>query len=89
MSTASSCQRFAELEWDIGICPLAPTAFNVLKANTKWVEYTSVGAAVIASRDMIYDDCCSDGCGDLATTHEEWVAAMEPCAPTPPCGIGG
>ncbi len=70
-------QRFAELEWDIGICPLAPTAFNVLKANTKWVEYTSVGAAVIASRDMIYDDCCSDGCGDLATTHEEWVAAME------------
>jgi hypothetical protein len=70
-------QRFAELDWDIGICPLAPTSFNALKANTKWVEYTSVGAAVIASRDMIYNDCCADGCGDLATTHEEWVAAME------------
>lgn len=70
-------KKFSELDWDIGICPLAPTPFNAVKANTKWVEYTSVGAAVIASRGTIYDSCCSDGCGILATTIEEWVEAFE------------
>lgn len=68
--------KFAALDWDIGICPLATTRFNAVKANTKWVEYTSVGAAVIATRGMVYDDCCDDGCGILASSHDEWVAAM-------------
>ncbi|MBC7802697.1 MAG: glycosyltransferase [Candidatus Parcubacteria bacterium] len=70
-------REFAALNWDIGICPLAPTRFNMLKANNKWIEYTSVGAAVIASRDTIYDECCSDGCGILAGTADEWLAALE------------
>jgi hypothetical protein len=68
--------KFAALDWDIGICPLAETRFNAVKANTKWVEYTAVGAAVVATRGMTYDHCCADGCGDLATTREEWVAAL-------------
>lgn len=70
-------QRFATLKWDIGICPLTPINFNMLKANTKWVEYTSVGTAVVASRNTIYDDCCADGCGILANTEEEWLAALD------------
>lgn len=68
---------FSALKWDIGICPLATTPFNMVKANTKWVEYTSVGAAVIASRGTVYDGCCADGCGILADTPEEWLAALE------------
>lgn len=70
-------RSFAELGWDIGICPLVGTPFNRVKSNTKWVEYTSVGAAVVASRDTVYDECCSDGCGILASTSEEWLQALE------------
>lgn len=70
-------KKFAELGWDIGICPLVSNAFNAVKANTKWVEYTSVGAAVIASAGTVYDTCCSDNCGVLATTVEEWRISIE------------
>ena len=64
-------------EWDIGICPLVPTEFNLSKANNKWVEYTAVGAAVIASAGTVYDDCSADGCGLLAESVDDWASALE------------
>ncbi len=67
---------FAGRNWDIGLCPLARTPFNIVKANTKWVEYTSVGAAVLATAGMVYDGCCSGGCGMLLR-DDEWLEAME------------
>jgi glycosyltransferase involved in cell wall biosynthesis len=70
-------QEFASRAWDVGICPLVPIDFNLMKANTKWVEYTSSGAAVVASRGTVYDDCCADGCGILAETEEEWSEALD------------
>ena len=70
-------QAFAERNWDIGVCPLVRSPFNEVKANTKWVEYTAVGAAVIASRDTVYDACGADGCAILADGPEEWLAALE------------
>lgn len=70
-------QCFAEYKWDIGICPLTPIHFNLMKANTKWVEYTSVGAAVVASRGTVYDEGSTDGCGMLADTEDEWLEALE------------
>ena len=73
---ASFIRDFAAREWDVGICPLAPIEFNLMKANTKWVEYTSCGAAVVASRNTVYDDCCADGCGVLAETEDEWFEAL-------------
>lgn len=69
-------QRLAEREWDIGICPLASIDFNLMKANTKWVEYTAVGAAVVASGKTVYDTCCEDGGGILAETEDEWYDAL-------------
>lgn len=69
--------EFGSREWDVGLCPLAPIPFNLMKANTKWVEYTSVGVAVVASRDTVYDGCCSGGCGLLAGSPDEWLAALE------------
>lgn len=69
--------EFAEYGWDIGICPLSPIEFNLMKANTKWVEYTTVGAAVVASRGTVYDECCAGGCGILADGVDEWLAGLE------------
>lgn len=69
--------EFAARGWHIGICPLSPIDFNLMKANTKWVEYTSVGAAVVASRGTVYDACCAGGCGILADGPEEWLSALE------------
>lgn len=70
-------EKFQQLRWDIGLCPLHVTPFNVVKANTKWVDYTSIGAAVIASRGTAYDDCCSGGCGELVSSLDDWSSAME------------
>ncbi len=73
---AKFLEEFATRGWDVGICPLVPIHFNLMKANTKWVEYTSSGVAVVASRGTVYDDCCGDGCGILATTEDEWFEAL-------------
>jgi glycosyltransferase involved in cell wall biosynthesis len=70
-------EDFAAREWDVGICPLTPIDFNMMKANTKWVEYSSAGAAVVASRGTVYDDCCAGGCGILAEGVEEWFSALD------------
>lgn len=68
--------KLAELRWDIGICPLARTDFNAVKTHIKWVEYSAVGAATVATRGMIYDTCCSEGRGLLVDTDEEWYTAF-------------
>ena len=70
-------QRFAQVEWDVGLCPLFPSTFNRCKADTKWVDYSAVGIAVIAAAGMGYDKVCADGCGVLADSPEEWIAAIE------------
>jgi glycosyltransferase involved in cell wall biosynthesis len=67
----------ASIEWDIGICPLTPINFNMMKSNNKWIEYSSVGAAVVASRGTVYDECCADGCGVLVATEDEWYSALD------------
>lgn len=69
-------KRLASLKWDIGICPLEKSEFNSVKANTKWVEYTAAGAAVIASSSTVYDDCCANGCGMLVDHSSEWAVAL-------------
>lgn len=70
-------QHFTALQWDIGLCPLHKTPFNLVKADTKWVDYSSIGAAVIASRSTAYDAACADGCGILVDSEEEWSAAID------------
>ncbi|MEK0446640.1 MAG: hypothetical protein RLZZ399_1961 [Verrucomicrobiota bacterium] len=76
-------QTFAGYNWDVGICPLTPIPFNLVKANTKWVEYTSVGVAVVASRSTVYDECCSDECGLLAESVDEWFEALDALISSP------
>lgn len=68
-------QKFSKMNWSIAICPLADTPFNSVKSNIKWVEYTSVGAAVIATKGTVYNDCCENDCGVL-TERNGWYDAM-------------
>lgn len=70
-------ERLASLKWTIGMCPLAPTPFNNRKTNTKWVEYSACGMAVVATRGTVYDACCADGCGMLVDGAEEWFGAFD------------
>jgi len=67
--------KFSSLGWDIGICPLADTYFNRGKTGLKWMEYTSIGAAVVATRGTVYDECCSDKCGILVD-DDGWFDAL-------------
>lgn len=67
---------FSNLDWQIGICPLVPIDFNFLKSNNKWVEYTSLGIAVVATKSTIYDECCADDCGLLANTIDDWFDSL-------------
>jgi len=69
-------QALADRHWAIGICPLAYTQFNSVKANTKWVEYTSSGMAVIASKGTVYDECAGAGRG-LLVGPDEWGTALQ------------
>ncbi|WP_187371474.1 glycosyltransferase family protein [Methylobacterium oryzihabitans] len=74
---AKFMDTLAGLSWTIGICPLVSAPFNAMKTDTKWVEYTACGFAVIASRGTVYDHCCADGCGLLVDGEDEWLRAFE------------
>lgn len=71
----SFLSALAEREWDVGICPLARTPFNEVKNINKWIEYTSVGTAVVATAGMIYDECCAEGAG-LLVDDDQWEEAL-------------
>ena len=69
-------RALADRKWDIGICPLAKTPFNEVKANTKWVEYTACGMATIASVGLVYDECAAGGRGRLIP-DDAWGQALQ------------
>jgi hypothetical protein len=68
--------RLRSLGWWIGLAPLEDNAFNRCKADTKWVEYSAAGMAVIASDLPVYHAACSGGAGLLAGPSAEWVDAL-------------
>lgn len=61
---------------DVGCCPLEARHFNTCKTPIKAWEYALSGAAVVAS-PTVYGQCVEDGrSGYLATTADEWEAAL-------------
>ena len=63
---------------DIGLCPLdASVDFNRYKSPIKWMEFTALGAAVVAQNMPPYSESCRDGeTALLASTPDEWTAAI-------------
>jgi hypothetical protein len=56
--------------WDIGIAPLADTAFNQGKSAIKALDYAALGLAVLASDVPAYRGSLADGAGaDGAGAH--------------------
>lgn len=64
------------LGWWVGLAPLQDNVFNRCKADTKWVEYSMAGMAVVASDLPVYHRACADGAGILAGSTRDWTEAV-------------
>ncbi len=73
----SFLQQLASRRWSIGICPLADLEFNGYKTSTKWLEYSCVGTAVVASDHPVYRDVIGTDCGLLIEQPADWPHALE------------
>jgi GT2 family glycosyltransferase/glycosyltransferase involved in cell wall biosynthesis len=61
--------------WDIGIAPLADTAFNRGKSAIKTFDYAALGLAVLASDVPVYRGSPADD-GLVANTEAAWFAKL-------------
>lgn len=73
---SSFIPHLRSLGWWVGLAPLEDTSFNRCKADTKWVEYSLAGMAVVASDLPVYRRGCDGGGGMLARTPAEWTSAV-------------
>lgn len=65
-SYADFLKTLGTLNWDIGMAPLVNGEFNMCKAPTKYIEYTSAGIPIIASNFSVYSDVIPEGGGILS-----------------------
>jgi hypothetical protein len=71
------------LGWWVGLAPLEDNVFNRCKADTKWVEYSLAGIAVVASDLPVYRHACANGAGILAASGASWSRAIYDLICTP------
>lgn len=63
---------------DVGIVPLAPTAFNSSKSRLKGIEFMAVGVPWVASPRAEYRKLQKDaGCGFLAEKPKDWYTMVK------------
>ncbi len=67
------------VHWDIAVAPLLDTPFTQCKSDIKFLDYSALGAATIASRVSVYEASVRHGeTGWLAeNTVEAWVNALD------------
>lgn len=68
-----------QMRWDIAVAPLLDTPFTRCKSDLKFLDYSALGAATIASRVPVYESSVRHGeTGSLAeNTVEAWTNALE------------
>jgi hypothetical protein len=65
-------------ELDVGMIPLAPTAFNSSKSRLKGIEYMAVGVPWVASSREEYRRLHREsGCGLLADNPKDWYSKLK------------
>lgn len=64
--------HLAKKGFDIGICPLADDDFNDYKSNLKWLEYSSLKIATVASYKRPYYEIKHGINGMLCETIDDW-----------------
>lgn len=63
---------------DVGMVPLAPSAFNSAKSRLKGIEYMAVGVPWVASPREEYRRLHREsGCGLLAPTRKDWYTQLK------------
>ena len=63
-------------QFDVGIVPLAISAFNQAKSYLKGLEMAAVGVPFVASPTEAYSELAARGVGDLAANPKEWERAI-------------
>ena len=68
----------AQNRWEIGLAPLAETAFNRCKSPIKTMDYAALDLAVLASDVAVYRGSVADGLGGMlvANTTGAWYTAL-------------
>lgn len=70
--------RYIGQNLDVGMAPLAPTAFNTSKSRLKGIEYMSVGVPWVGSPREEYRRLHREsGCGLLADTPKDWYSQLK------------
>lgn len=69
--------KLACLNLDIGLCPVVDNEFNRNKSAIKWMEYSVVKAATVASNIPPYSAVIEDGQTGLLVDENGWFDAME------------
>jgi glycosyltransferase involved in cell wall biosynthesis len=68
-------------DWDIGLAPVVPNAFNASKSSLKVLEYGALGIPTIASDYYPYTDYIRHGeTGFLVKRDHEWLGYMSELA---------
>ncbi|GGD09669.1 glycosyltransferase [Aquisalinus flavus] len=64
--------------WDIGMVPLVDDEFNQYKSFLKYLEYSALGAAAIASNMSVYNEIITHGENGLlaADDPQDWVESI-------------
>jgi glycosyltransferase involved in cell wall biosynthesis len=64
--------------WDVGLAPLADTAFNACKSSLKTLDYAALGVATLASDVVAYRGSLADGPGGVlvSNTGAGWYEAL-------------
>lgn len=72
---------YASIDFDIGICPIWPTAFSDSKSGIKAIEYGARGIPVVATDCPAYRDIITHGVdGFLVRRDHEWLKYLSELA---------
>jgi glycosyltransferase involved in cell wall biosynthesis len=69
--------KLATLNCDIGLCPVTDNIFNRNKSAIKWMEYSLMGMATIASNIPPYSTVIEGGRAGILVNDDLWFDAME------------